>query len=86
MDVLFYKPGRCAMCDHKPTADDVMIGTSWLGTCGKEYFACYFCVPCTLFKMGPMTIQQRGDFYRQAEIECACEAAQDALAEKGAAR
>lgn len=81
LDVLFFKPNRCAMCDRKPTADDVMIGTTWLGTCGKEHFACYFCVQCVLFKMAPMSIEERTDFYRCAELDMACELAQDAIAE-----
>lgn len=79
--VNFYQPGKCSICKK---SSDPMPGTAWKSNDG-DWYACFFCFPCIVTVMQPKTISERGDYYRQLEMEIACEIAQQAF-EKGGAK
>ena len=83
MNVLFYKPGRCALCQCK--AAETMVGITWEGQTLSDPLACYFCPRCALFWLAYMTQQQQVDFMLAAEMDSSCELAQDSIGESGVA-
>lgn len=77
IDLMFYLPGRCAICEREAAT---LLCTAWRNDAGKSY-GCSFCIRCTITVMAKKSQQERGDFYRDIELRCDCELAGDAIAE-----